>query len=152
MRALIGHAPLILSGGRVIIENDKEEILLHKRRDFKDTWSLPGGILEIGESIEETLVREVLEETGIILHEYTGIGLSTNPKYESFSYPNGDQVQLIALVLYSKNWEGKTGFVGEETVTTSFFNLDELPKMRPNELHSLEAFKKYKKTNLFQLH
>ena len=81
-----------------------------------------------------------------------GFRVISNPKNESFSYPNGDQVQLSALVLYSNNWEGRAGFQGNESITTAFFSLDELPNMRPNELNSLEYFKKYKKTNQFQLH
>lgn len=51
--------------GSVIIEDDK--ILLVKRINppGKDKWSVPGGHLKLGESIYQTAVRELLEETGV---------------------------------------------------------------------------------------
>jgi len=53
-------------GIKALIENDKNEILLLRTRNTKDRfWDLPGGRIQEGQNIEETLRREVTEELGI---------------------------------------------------------------------------------------
>ena len=68
MRKLVGHAPLMVIGCGVIIENDKGQILLQKRRD-NGCWAILGGAMEMGEKLTETAKREVLEEAGIEIGE-----------------------------------------------------------------------------------
>lgn len=63
IRAMIGHRPLLLAGSNVIILDERGDILLQQR--LNGHWGLPGGLLELGESLEETARREVLEETGL---------------------------------------------------------------------------------------
>jgi mutator protein MutT len=55
----------IIGVGAVIICNGK--ILLEKRKNEpgKGKWSVPGGLVELGESVEQTVIREVKEETGL---------------------------------------------------------------------------------------
>jgi mutator protein MutT len=55
----------VIGIGAVIICNDK--ILLEKRKNEpgRGKWSIPGGLVELGERIEETVIREVKEETGL---------------------------------------------------------------------------------------
>jgi 8-oxo-dGTP diphosphatase len=55
----------VLGVGAVIICNGK--ILLEKRKyePGKGKWSIPGGLVELGESVEQTVIREVKEETGL---------------------------------------------------------------------------------------
>ncbi|MGE6515924.1 NUDIX domain-containing protein [Lysinibacillus sphaericus] len=62
MRQMIGHETLLTIGCGAIIEDDIGRILLQKRTD-NNIWGIPGGILEIGETFEETVKREVFEET-----------------------------------------------------------------------------------------
>ena len=52
------------SSAAVLIENEQGELLIVKS-DYKDHWSLPGGIVDPGESPLEAAVREVEEEVGI---------------------------------------------------------------------------------------
>ena len=55
----------VVGVGAVILEGDK--ILLEKRKNMpsKGKWSVPGGLVELGESVENAVVREVKEETGL---------------------------------------------------------------------------------------
>jgi 8-oxo-dGTP pyrophosphatase MutT (NUDIX family) len=63
MRKHIGLKPLLLCGASVIIFNDSCEVLMLHRKD-NDSWCFPGGAVELGEQVESTARREVLEETG----------------------------------------------------------------------------------------
>ena len=59
----------------IILENDKDEILLYLRDNkpsipFPNHWDLFGGHVELGETPEEALVREVEEELGYNLKDY----------------------------------------------------------------------------------
>jgi mutator protein MutT len=55
----------VVGVGAVIIQNGK--ILLEKRKNEpgRGKWSIPGGLVELGESVSQTVVREVAEETGL---------------------------------------------------------------------------------------
>ena len=57
----------VVGVGAVII--DRYRILLEKRKNepSKGKWSVPGGLVELGESVEEAVVREVQEETGLVV-------------------------------------------------------------------------------------
>ena len=55
-----------LPGVGAIIIRDEEVLLVQRgRAPLKGCWSLPGGLIETGEKIEDALRREVLEETGL---------------------------------------------------------------------------------------
>jgi 8-oxo-dGTP diphosphatase len=59
-----------------IIEFPNDKILLVKRGTvpFRDYWALPGGKVEVGETVEQTVVREVKEETGLVIKIVQKIG------------------------------------------------------------------------------
>jgi 8-oxo-dGTP diphosphatase len=52
-----------------IIEFPDNKILLIKRGTtvFRGCWALPGGKVEAGETVEEAVIREVIEETGLVV-------------------------------------------------------------------------------------
>lgn len=52
IRSIIGHKMLLLAGANVILARDDDFMLLQQRKD--GSWGLPGGLLEPGESLEET--------------------------------------------------------------------------------------------------
>jgi 8-oxo-dGTP diphosphatase len=59
----------VVGVGAVIL--DGEKILLEKRKNApgKGKWSIPGGLVELGEEVEQAVIREVKEETGLDIYE-----------------------------------------------------------------------------------
>jgi ADP-ribose pyrophosphatase YjhB (NUDIX family) len=84
---------------------DAGRILLVHRAD-NDLWALPGGGHEVGESIEDTVVREVSEETGMDV-EVTGlVGLYTNPAHV-MAYDDGEVRQQFSLCFQARVLGGR---------------------------------------------
>ena len=64
MRREYPDAPII-GVGAVVIDDGKVLLVRRGQEPLKGEWSLPGGALELGETLREGMVREVLEETGL---------------------------------------------------------------------------------------
>ncbi len=78
------------------VVSDEEGRLLMIRRVDNDLWALPGGAVEIGESVSSAVVREVHEETGIDV-EVTGlVGVYSDPKHV-IAYDDGEVRQQFSL-------------------------------------------------------
>ena len=89
----------------VIVENDKGEILMIRRTD-NDNWAVPGGAIDLGESVKQAAIRETKEETGIDV-EITGlVGIYSDPKHV-IHYTSNDEVrQEFSIVLTAKYLDG----------------------------------------------
>ena len=72
-------SPIFRIGVFALIFNHKKQILLGHRRDI-DWWNLPGGGMESGETVDEALCREVLEETGIEVKVERLVGVYSKPQ------------------------------------------------------------------------
>jgi 8-oxo-dGTP diphosphatase len=60
------EAPIV-GVGAVVIDGTKVLLVRRRQEPLKGEWSLPGGALELGETLQQGVVREVLEETGLIV-------------------------------------------------------------------------------------
>jgi 8-oxo-dGTP diphosphatase len=59
---VVGVGALILQEGKILLEK-------RKNQPAKGKWSIPGGVVEVGEPLEEAVIRETLEETGLTVEE-----------------------------------------------------------------------------------
>ena len=90
---------IIVTGG-ALIKDSNGRILLQKRSDYGD-WGLPGGAMEPGESIEETMIREVKEETGISINEYNFLTVYSGNRM-LYKYPDGNEVVFVMFLFEVK--------------------------------------------------
>lgn len=151
LRSKIGQDKFIHPAARIIVENEKGQILIIERVD-NGKMGLPAGGLEEGETIEECIIREVKEETGLVLLEVKVIGISSNPERESVLYPNGDQIQYFTIEFYSNNWEGAIGVIDTaEVKTAKFVKKSDLKYLPANEGAALESLQYWKKTGKVML-
>jgi ADP-ribose pyrophosphatase YjhB (NUDIX family) len=85
----------------VVVTNDAGEILLIQRTD-NNNWALPGGVVDIGESLPQAAIRETREETGIDC-EITGLsGIYTDPGHVILYTSNGEVRQEFSIVLTAR--------------------------------------------------
>ena len=59
-------APLV-GVGAIVIEDDRVVLVKRGHAPLQGKWSIPGGVLEVGETLRKAAVREVLEETGLTI-------------------------------------------------------------------------------------
>lgn len=71
-------------------------VLLQQRSDGGQ-WGLPGGSLEIGESVTEGVIREVREETGLTVTVRRLIGVYSEPKLQVVRYPDGNVWHYVSV-------------------------------------------------------
>ena len=90
----------------VVVVNDAGEILMIRRTD-NDNWAIPGGAIDLGESLAQAAVRETLEESGIEC-EITGIiGIYSDPKHVILYTSNGEGRQEFSIVLTARPLSGQ---------------------------------------------
>jgi len=89
------EAPIV-GVGAVIIEQNRVLLVQRGREPLKGKWSLPGGMLELGESLAEGVVREVREETGLIVEVLELVELLDRVHRESI--PDGERVRYHYVI------------------------------------------------------
>ena len=98
---------LLQDGATAIIVNDKGQILLQSRA-YNDRWGLPGGCQELGERFEDTVIREVKEETNLdVSEENLELIAIVSGNSRRNEYPNGDVVINNTALYCVKNYSGE---------------------------------------------
>ncbi len=126
LRNMVGTNPLILTGANVIIINSKEEILLHHRRD-NDCWGLPGGMMELEETLEENAIREVYEETNLKCRNLELFNIYSG-KELYYKYPDGNEVYNVTTTYLCRDYSGDIIVEQTEGKDVKFFSVASIPK------------------------
>lgn len=125
LRAQVGSRLLLAVGARVLIEDDQGRFLILRRAD-DGKWGLPGGSMELGESLTDVVHREALEEVGVTLRDVSAFGLSSDPNVERHLYPNGDEVQNVSLLVHGFVAKGAARSADHESLEVRFAHVDEI--------------------------
>ena len=140
LRKFVGQRPLIQCGTCVII-SDSNNILMQLRTDNKK-WGLPGGSIEIGEKVEEAVIREVKEETGlsICLKDLKLFAVFSGER-QHYIYPHGDEVYNVVTVFTTSVFSGELQIDNTESSSLKFFKVDKLPtEISPPDIEVIEKY------------
>lgn len=124
LRGMIGNAPVILVRPSILILNKAGEILLVRHND--DTWGVPGGFMELGESVEEAAMREVQEEIGIKIKKLELFGVFSGKELYT-KLRNGREYHNVVIGYVCTEFEGEPKPDGVEVLEAKFYKPTELP-------------------------
>lgn len=113
-----------------IIVHDSKIVFVRRKNDpFKGMFALPGGFVEVGETTEEAVMREALEETGLSIEIVKLIGVYSEPSRD----PRGHTVSICYLA------KG-TGIpkAGSDAAEVALFAIDGIPKLAFDHNHIID--------------
>lgn len=137
IRKIVGHRPIMVTAATCILfDAERRELLLEKRAD-NGMWCVPGGAIELGETLEQALRREVKEETALDIE---------NPKLFDIKsgvhmvYPNQDEVYYTDVVYVVTEYRGDPKPDAEST-ELRWISIDRLPdNFLPTQVDYIEKF------------
>jgi 8-oxo-dGTP diphosphatase len=96
----------LLTTDCVIYDQDGRVLLIRRKNEpFKGAYALPGGFVDIGETLEAACRREVLEEAGLAVGELRLVGVYSDPHRD----PRGHTVSIVYLTRLSQAPNAKAG-------------------------------------------
>ena|SRR5579859_1911359 len=120
----IGQLAKLSTGCCAVIFDAAHERVLLTRRTDNGRWCLPGGRVEPGESVEEACVREICEETGLLIRVTKLIGVYSSPDFV-VEYADGNRFQLVALTFAAEVIGGQLE-ISDETTEYGYFTSVEI--------------------------
>lgn len=120
----------LVAGSSAIVVDGENRILLQRRSD-SGNWALPGGAMDIGETLAESAIREVKEETGFDVQIQRIVGIYSNPAHV-FAYDDGEVRQEFSICL-ACTIKGGSLQVSSESTAVKFFALEDVPGIQMHE-------------------
>ncbi len=111
--------PLLTVDALILFEG-KLVLIRRKNPPFKDQFALPGGFVEVGETVETAAAREAKEETGLDIKIVKLLGVYSDPLRD----PRGHTVSVCFLAKGKGNLKA-----GSDAKDTGLFSLNELPEL-----------------------
>lgn len=147
LRSFVGHQRLLQLAASAFIRDERGYVLLGRRADVM-LWAPPSGMVQLGETPAQTLVREVQEETGLHITVDRLIGLYTGPDFE-WTYPNGDQAQIVSAFFACRVLGGLLQPDHSEFVDLGYFPPDAFPSLMPRYVRVLSDALKGREAAVF---
>lgn len=134
LRDKIGSDLLLLPAVSAIILDDHGRVLLQRASD-DGKWYTIGGAMEPGEEPADAVVREVLEETGLVVEPVRLVAVQASPLV---TYPNGHQVHYVGTAFLCRVTGGRLHVADDESLELRYFAPNELPELRPDQLRRVQ--------------
>lgn len=132
---------LVVATSAVVLDG-QGRVLMQRRAD-SGNWALPGGAMELDESLAESVIREVREESGFEI-EVTGlVGTYTDPRH-IIAYSDGEVRRQFNVCYMARITSGKLA-ISDESTEIRFIDpaeLDGLPMHRTQRLRLQHFFEK----------
>ena len=127
LRAQIGTQLVLMPSVAAIIRNQAGEILFLVRTD-NGLWDLPAGAVDPGETPAQAIVREVREETGLLVEPTAVAGVFGGEGFR-LKYENGDVVEYTVTVFECRVVGGELGGLDDETAELHFISAAARPPL-----------------------
>ena len=128
LRSKIGHGLLqVPTAGVLIFDADRRVLLV--RHSEGNLWTSPGGMVEPYETPADAAVREMWEETGLLVELVRVLGVFGGLEF-STTYANGDQISWVSTVFEGRTRSGTMRPDGMEILETRYFHEEEVQTLR----------------------
>lgn len=124
LRERVGTQLLLMPAVAAVIRDSAGRVLIQRTQHGQ--WSLPAGAIEPGESPAQTVVREVREETGLLVRAERVLAVWGGPECR-VTYPNGDLVEYVVTVFDCAALGGELIDSGDETLELRWFAPEDVP-------------------------
>ncbi|MFN8495509.1 MAG: NUDIX domain-containing protein [Caldilineaceae bacterium] len=124
LRAKVGHDLLLTTSVTIVVYDEANRILAIRHAEG-NVWVLPGGGVEPFESLADAAVREMWEETGLLVEPVRLLGVYGGSEFQ-ITYRNGDQVSYQMMVFEARVVGGEWRVNGEETKAIAYLSQAEL--------------------------
>ncbi|TMH63439.1 MAG: NUDIX domain-containing protein [Betaproteobacteria bacterium] len=128
LRAKVGTTVLEVPTVSVLTFDDRQRVLLVRHSDGND-WTTPGGMIEPYETPSDAALREMWEETGLLVELTQIIGVFGGELCAS-TYSNGDKISWVSTVFHAEPVRGQLKPDGEEILEVRYFERVELSAIR----------------------
>lgn len=103
----------LVPGGSALVTDEAGRVLLQRRAD-SGNWALPGGTMDIGETLGQCIIREVKEETGLDIQITGLLGIYTDPQHV-IAYADGEVRQEFNITYLGRVVGGSLAISDEST-------------------------------------
>ena len=125
IRDRVGHTLLQLPSVTIITFDASGRVLLAKHRDT-GLWVAPGGAIEPGETPADAAVREMWEETGLVVEIVGIMGVYGGGPEFVVEYSNGDRTSYVMTLFEARVVGGKPDPVDDESTEVAYFSPAEI--------------------------